>query len=197
MSFSQLPDTDLDEFTTQVIDGLTGNAAFPTPPVTMANLATGRTNFVNAMAATAQGGTQATAAKNAARDTLVGLLRQEANYVQGAANNDLTVLLTSGFDANSTNRAQTPLDKPDIVKILNEASTQLVVRVTPITNAKSYEARISTVPNVWQAAGTHTQARRIVLMNLTPGTVYTISVRAVGGSTGFSDWSDPVSHMCM
>ncbi|MBI3874524.1 MAG: hypothetical protein HY300_00835, partial [Verrucomicrobia bacterium] len=87
MSFSQLPDTGLDEFSTQVIDGLTGNAAFTTPPVSMANLGTGRTNFVNAMAATAQGGTQATAAKTAARDTLLGLLRQEANYVQGAANN--------------------------------------------------------------------------------------------------------------
>jgi hypothetical protein len=32
-------------------------------------------------------------------------------------------------------------------------------------------------------------------LNLTPGTNYNIQARAVGGSTGYSDWSDPVSHM--
>jgi hypothetical protein len=42
-----------------------------------------------------------------------------------------------------------------------------------------------------------TQARRMVLTNLTPGTTYAVEVRAIGGSTGYSDWSDPVSHMAM
>jgi len=42
-----------------------------------------------------------------------------------------------------------------------------------------------------------TQARNIVIPGLTPGVVYTLQGQAVGGSTGFSDWSDPVSHMCM
>jgi hypothetical protein len=41
------------------------------------------------------------------------------------------------------------------------------------------------------------KARRLVLENLTPGTVHAIQVRAVGGSTGYSYWSDPVSHMAM
>jgi hypothetical protein len=31
--------------------------------------------------------------------------------------------------------------------------------------------------------------------NLVPGTTYNISARAIGGSDGFSEWSDPVSHM--
>jgi hypothetical protein len=42
-----------------------------------------------------------------------------------------------------------------------------------------------------------TQARRIVLTGLTPGVTYAVRVRAIGGSTGFSDWSDPISHMAM
>jgi len=29
---------------------------------------------------------------------------------------------------------------------------------------------------------------------LTPGQVYTVQVRALGGLTGQSDWSDPSSH---
>jgi hypothetical protein len=42
-----------------------------------------------------------------------------------------------------------------------------------------------------------TQARRIVVGNLTPGTTYNLSARAVGGSEGSSEWSDPVSHMAI
>ena len=30
-----------------------------------------------------------------------------------------------------------------------------------------------------------------------PGTTYTISARAIGGSEGFSEWSDPMSHMAI
>jgi hypothetical protein len=37
----------------------------------------------------------------------------------------------------------------------------------------------------------------IVVKDLTPGTVYTFPVRAVGGSTGYSDLSNPVSHIAI
>jgi hypothetical protein len=47
------------------------------------------------------------------------------------------------------------------------------------------------------AAGTFIQACRVLLTNLTPGTSYTLQFRAIGGSTGYSDWSDPVAHMAM
>jgi hypothetical protein len=40
-----------------------------------------------------------------------------------------------------------------------------------------------------------TQARRIIVGNLTPGTTYHLQARAIGGSEGFSEWSDPVSRM--
>ena len=43
--------------------------------------------------------------------------------------------------------------------------------------------------------GKPSKARRIVLPNLVPGTVYTIQARVIGGSTGQSDWSTPVSIM--
>jgi hypothetical protein len=38
-------------------------------------------------------------------------------------------------------------------------------------------------------------ARKIILTSLTPGTVYNVQARAIGGSTGYSDWSDPSSHI--
>ena len=46
------------------------------------------------------------------------------------------------------------------------------------------------------ATGGHLQqARKITLPGLTPGQVYSVQSRAIGGSTGQSDWSDPTSHI--
>jgi hypothetical protein len=39
--------------------------------------------------------------------------------------------------------------------------------------------------------------KHVTFEGLTPGTIYTIQVRALGGSTGQSDWSDPSAHMAM
>jgi hypothetical protein len=196
LSFAQLPDSELDEFTGAVVAGLTGNAAFPTPAVSIADLTAAQTAFENAMTAMSQGGTQATATKNAAREALVALLRTEANYVQLAGKNDLPTLLSSGFLVNSTSKTQSPLSTPTIVGIDNEMSTQLVARVEGVDNARAYEAQVKNGGG-WLPAGIFTQSRRMILTNLTPGTTYSVQVRAVGGSTGYSDWSDPVSHMAM
>ncbi len=43
-----------------------------------------------------------TVAKNLARRTLLNLLRQEAAYVQSLANENLEMLLSSGFQSVST-----------------------------------------------------------------------------------------------
>ena len=128
---------------------------------------------------------------------MVNLLRQEANYVQGAANNDLATLLSSGFQAASNNNTQSPLAKPGIVDILNEMSTQLVVRGRPVANARAYEAQVRNGTGGFVPAGTFTKVSRMIVTGLVPGQTYTVQIRAVGGSTGYSDWSDPVSHMAM
>ena len=132
-----MSDADLGDFSNTVITSLTNNASFPKPAVTIAALTAADTAFSDAVAAAAQGGTQLTAAKNAARDALVALLRQQAAYVQSAGNNDLTTILSSGFQITSGNTAQSPLDKPSVVAIENPASAQLLVRLTPINNARA------------------------------------------------------------
>jgi hypothetical protein len=112
------------------------------------------------------------------------------------ANKDLQILLSSGYFPASTNRAQSPLNKPAIALVENVASTQLMVRLNPVSNAKSYHLQLNASGNGgWQDAGIFTQARRIVLASLTPGTTYSIRARAIGGSTGYSEWSDAVARM--
>ena len=197
LAFAQSPAPALSEFAGGIIGGLTGNAAFPTPDVPLTELTTAKKALDDALTALPFTGQQGTAIKDAAQEALANLLRREANYVQLAAKNDLPILLSSGFQVNSTNRAQSPLAKPFIVGIFNETSTQLMVRGQSVVNAHAYEAQIKNGTGGWVAAGTFTSSRRMVLTGLTPGQTYTVQIRAVGGSTGYSDWSDPVSHMVM
>jgi hypothetical protein len=202
LGFSNAPDHSLEETAQAVLDNLYGNPAYPTPPVTQAALQAALTAFSQAIAAAAQGGPEDTADKNNKRDALIDLLRQLAGYVQAKHGNDLAVLLSSGFEAVSTNRASSPLSAPTIRDILNGNSGQLILRVTPVANAKNYEPRYAAIgangaPGPWQNGGIIGNSRSIPVNGLTPGTNYTFQVRAIGGSTGYSDWSDPSSHMSM
>jgi hypothetical protein len=142
------------------------------------------------------GGKILTAAKNAARAALTDGLRRQGLYVQGVAR-DLPTLLSSGYSAASRNTAQTQLASPWILKVLNDFSGQLTLRVTPIRNARNYQVQIQVGDGAWQEAGFFTQARRMVVPNLTPGTVYNLRVRALGGSTGVSPWSNVTSRMSL
>lgn len=197
LRFAQLPDAALSDFTANVIAGLTGNDEFPTPKVPVVDLASDKAAFDAALVAAAGGGPQATATKNAAREKLLKLLRCEAYYVQSTIGDNLAALLSSGFEAASTNKTQSPLPAPQVLKIQNEQSTQLVVQLKRVTNAKAYEVQKMNGTGGWTMVGVFTKARRIVVGDLVPGSVYSLKARAVGGSTGYSGWSDPVSHMAM
>ena len=202
LGFTNAPDHSLEETAGTVLDNLYGNPAYPTPPVTAALLTAALTAFTESIAAQAQGGTAATAEKNNRRAALTDLLRQLAGYVQEKCGNDLAVLLSSGLDAVSTNRASSPLPAPTIRELLNGNSGQMLLRVGPIKNSRCYEVRHAALgaggaPGPWQNGGLFTNSRAMPINGLTPGTTYSFQVRAVGGSTGYSDWSDPVSHMSL
>jgi hypothetical protein len=51
LGFTALPDMEVDNFAQGVIDAMTGNAAYPAPPVTMANLQTAKDDFTAKIAA--------------------------------------------------------------------------------------------------------------------------------------------------
>ncbi len=106
------------------------------------------------------------------------------------------MLRSSGFESVPTPSAQSPLDVPTINYLGNLATTQLLMRLSSVDNANSYEVRISVDGGkTWVSGGISSQARRIVLSNLTPGTIYNVQARALGGSTGQSAWSTSASIM--
>jgi hypothetical protein len=197
LGFAKLADTELDNFAQGVIDAMTGNATYPSPPVTMVNLKTAKDDFTAKMAAAQNGGVADTAAKNNSRQALLGDLRRVATYVQMTCNDDPALLLSSGFQAQSTNRASTPLEQPQSLSIKNGGSGQLVATIDPVRNANMYEGRIKPSDGDWLPSVFTGDSQHITFMGLTPGKNYTAEVRALGGSTGQSDWSDPSSHMAM
>jgi len=195
--FARLRDAELDNFALGVSVQMTGNAAFPTPPVTMANFTTARTDFTTRLAAAQSGGPTETAAKNSSRQALIGMLRLLAGYVQITCNNDMTTLLSSGFQAASTNRTQSQLEQPQSLVLKNGVSGQLVASVNPVKNTSLYEGRFKGPTGDWIGSVFSGDSKHIIFESLTPGLIYTVQVRALGGSTGQSDWSDPSSHMTM
>jgi hypothetical protein len=91
---------------------------------------------------------------------------------------------------------------PAIRDILNGNSGQFILRVSAIPNARAYEVRHAAIgtggtPGPRQNGGLFTNSRSMPINGLAPGTNYTFQIRAIGGSTGYSDWSDPVGHMSM
>jgi hypothetical protein len=194
--YSRLPGHSLNLFASSVIVGMTNNPAFPNPLVPLTELSGLQTDYWQKHVAALDGGTILTAAKTAARAALTDGLRHQGLYVQGVER-DLPTLLSSGYSAASRNTAQTQLASPWILKVLNDFSGQLTLRVTPIRNARNYQLQIQGGDGAWQEAGFFTQARRMVVPNLTPGTVYNLRVRALGGSTGTSAWSNVTSRMSL
>jgi hypothetical protein len=197
LGFARLSDTEADNFAQTVLNSMTNNPTYPKPPVAMSDLQTAMDDFMAKIAAAQVGGPPDTAAKNNSRQVLLGMLRQLASYVQINCNNDMALLLSSGFQAQSTNRAQSPLDQPQSLVIKNGASGQLVASVSPVKNTSMYEGRIKAPTGDWMPSIFTGDSQHITFFGLTPGTVYTAQVRALGGSTGQSDWSDPSSHMAM
>lgn len=199
LSFAKKNDTDLLAFSLPVHDAFVANPTVVTTcPVTAAQLASANQDFSAKLAATKQGGTTATLDKETSRAALLVLLREIAAWLEGKALGNVDLITQLAFaSATRAKHPQTQLAKPELKHILNELTTQLKLRASPVTNAHSYEVQSRTGSGAWTAAGTFTQARAIVVPNLTPGTVYEFRVRAIGGSTGYSDWSDPVSHMCL
>jgi hypothetical protein len=195
-------DHDVEQTAGSVLAGLTGNTNYPNPPVDLATLQQAITNFHLGIAAAAQGGVHATADKNKRRHDLTGMVRKLALYVQTNCNDDMSTLTSSGFQAASTVRTLGPLPKPIINMVDNGVTTQLLVTIQKVPKAKSYELRMATVaangtPGPWTAAGTFTKSRNLPINGLTPGVNYTFQARAIGGTTGYSDWSDPVTHMSL
>jgi hypothetical protein len=195
LNFATYTNTQINNFAILAIVCLKNNALFLNLPVTIATLTALQTAFQDAMTAAGQGGMGTGAAQQEAREALVSALRQTAAYVTSLVPTlTLSQILSSGFDVINTNTTPYPLAQP-VFTLDNSTSGQLFVYLQAVTNAKAYQLQYSVGNGPWQEAGIYPNTKGMVLTNLTPGTVYNVRVRAIGGSTQYSDWSATVSLM--
>ena len=177
-------------------------ATFTNPPVPMATLKQDIDNLTISAAAASDGGKKDIAQRNKDRHALEEDLTLLGAYVVKVANGDPAILILSGFKAappRSRAVAQ-PLAQPTIASIEQANSGQLNVSIRAVDKAHgydvSYSALVNGLPGNW-ITETVTQARKPVsITGLTPGTIYAFRVRALG-KTGYTDYSDAVTRMCI
>ena len=178
----------------------TDPADYPTPPVDEATFKGTIDTLSTKITAALDGGRKAIAERNHQEQVVIKMMRQLGRYAEEACKDDMPTFLKSGFHAAYTVRAGSqPLSKY-IRKITpGKNSGQLQVAPVAVDGADAYE--IQCVPTVNGAPGTPvtqlvTKTRpAATIAGLTPGTTYTIQVRSFADSTGFSDWSDPVTRI--
>jgi hypothetical protein len=194
MKFVQIPDDQLVVLSASVVTGMSA-PQFADAPVKTPALTALQTDYAQKVALARNGGRTEIAARNVARAAILAALRQNAAFVQMIAGTDLPLLLASGFAPTSTERTTGPLTKPVIQNVDNFQSTKLMLSAAVDDRTRAVEARYRVGTGPYQDGGVHTKASRILLEPFVPGSVVETQVRCVGGSTGYSDWSDPVSHM--
>jgi hypothetical protein len=197
LSFGSMPDNNLITFANRILSLLYAAAGFTDIPVTLTDLKAAIEIFAKTKADQPSGGKAATAEKDNKRADLLVLLKKLAAYVQEASNNDLAMLLSSGFDAASNNRAQYPLSKPAITRIVTGMTGEALVTMTTEKIARGCELRVAEigadgVPGEFVTLPFSTSSRNISVTERVPGRLYAYQGRTMGGSTTYSDWSDQI-----
>jgi hypothetical protein len=198
LNFMRMGDSKLDDFATNVVVKVTANPTiFPGQTALVTSVGTAQVAFHNSLSAAINAGKAATADKEAKRAILLGVLRQLAFAIQGILNLTAANAELSGYDVVIAGpHGPVSVDVPVILDITNPASTKLGVKLQGVTGAKAYEFRARVNGTAPARLGTFPSTRGIVLEDLTPATLYMLESRAVFGSNRFSEWSEPVQHMC-
>lgn len=199
LAFRSATDPKLLEIANTVLTMFFTSGNFPTPPVTAAVLEAAIQSLVTAIAARAQGGTIATMEKNLRRGELVDILNQLVWYAQFQGGLDTIKLASSGFALVTVNTSRTPLAKVTNLRVANGTEGQSLVSCEAPANTRSLELQAANigpdgVTGEFVSRGIFTRSQRMPVDDLTPGVLVAFRARAIGGSTGYSDWSDVVVH---
>jgi hypothetical protein len=198
LAFKQFKDSEVIPFAQGVHDNTGAHSTvFTALPVTLIALLAALTDFTTKYNAAIKGSQAQTEARIAARAVLIGLLSQLAAYVEGVAQGNADTIRSAGFQAVTHDHvAPVPLAKPLIIAALNYESTKIQLRLQPQPNVHGLKVQYRSAAGAWLDGGGFSSTKLVVVGNLTPGTLYDFRVQYIGGSTGTSEWSDIVSHIC-
>ena len=194
--YNRLPDTEFSKFFGGTIKGFTGNPDLTDPPVPPTAAQIMKATFDELLILANKGGNLATARKNAARAICADAADKNASYVDINCKNELTILLSSGYEPVSSNRAQTILPAPQILAVETPQSGELKARIKADPNSRSFVGRIKPANgSEFGPSISFQNSKKIIFDGLTVGVKYVFELCAIGGSTGQSDWSTPGTGM--
>ena len=201
LAFHNVSDADAQQQFLAVLKGMTGNAAFLTPPVDMATYGKGVDTFGTVLTDAQDGGKKAISAKDKQRVAVIKMYTDLGHYAESACNDDPAIFNTSGFSAVvRTKTAPVPLAGSSFQWIdRGPNSGEIAVKIAALIGAIAYELRYTLVVNGVASGSTTTltltSPRKLILTGLTPTGTYQFQVRALG-KLGFNDWSAPMTFIC-
>lgn len=176
--------------TGEIVTSMTGNPDFPVPVPDLANVSTAVSELGTAHQAALDKGLTAKADQRAKNVVLNDLLRQLRDYVNGVAQGDETLVLSSGFEASKIPAPIGPM--PQVVNLLGKGGDgdgSVKLRWKSVYGAKNYVVQqgvdaATMVPIAYPSAAT------TVVTGLVIGNFYWFRV-AANGAAGLGPFSDP------
>lgn len=196
LSLNSIPDNELEQFTSNIIAKLTGNAAVPDPRPPLAELTAKLGAYVlalNAQAGAQSAATVATAVKNNARAALEAALSLEAGTVETATDGDPAKIATTGMAVKAAPTHITSMeDVANFSLSAGDGSGELDWQCDPVARAKSYQVQVSVgaAPASWTLVPGSSRSKGTVT-GLTGGQTVWVRVQALGPGGLTSAWSTP------
>ena len=183
-NFSRLTDDELNTKANHILVSMTGNTHFPDATTRTAKVKTDLDNFNDALIAAADGGKPKTADKDKKRKLLEKSLKELALYAQLNCNEDVAILLTTGFDVYKDGEPAEEPGAPENFKLeAGQNSGSVVASVDPNKNARVYVFEYTLVPETgdpnWKIV---LGDKKMVIKDLIPGKKYMFRAALKGKS---------------
>lgn len=177
-----------------IISNVDGNANFPTPDPTIAEVQAAVATCDEWIQKAAFRDQRAIARRTQAADALNEILRQMAAYVSFVAKGDGDIIRSSGFQTRKRAEPVGPISQPENLKaVRSDVNGEINLDWKAVANSRTYQVEMTTSDPAlatasWSQIGL-TSRSRFTVDNLERGTMYWFRVMAVG-STSKSAYSD-------
>jgi hypothetical protein len=184
-----------------VAKGFIGNSNLTAPPVDPKALQAAADDLSTKYTDSLDGSKKAKEALRAARTPVINMLEDLANYAETACKDDMTIFLSSGFQAKASTR--TPQVQPPAPKIkaVRQGPTGVaLVDIEAVNGARGYVIEYGVIgnggtpPAAWMNTPAVKSRPATRISGLTPGVNYAFQVRALGPE-GYTDWSPSVTRI--
>lgn len=176
--------------TEDIVDSMTGNPNFPTPSPTLEAVITANTELSTAYSNALGGGLELKAIQRSKDAELKVLLRSLIDYVNGVAQGDEDIVLSSGFEIS---KIPQPIGKmPQVTNLYGrggDGDGTATLKWLGIYGAKTYTVEMSEDGVVFTPRLSTTRSRNVVIDELEIGRFYFFRVAAIGaaGQGAFSN----------